>query len=88
MNNAPARQANRQPVLPFKILCILLYGTQSWLQREGTLAICTRPPKLARTIKKQTRELGPMLNYLQTIGLIRGWSVRPGELRVELRNPF
>jgi hypothetical protein len=76
----------RQPVLHFKILVILLYGHQSWIERNGR-DVLVRTYYLARMIRKAKEYLYPLLDKLQEIGLITYWKrPKPGYIQVGLRS--
>ncbi len=83
--------SNRQPVLPFKVLCILLYGSQSWLERlppspESRLVVRARTAKLAHAVRKRKEDLYPMLEWLTQTQMLLGWSrPAPGIVEVRLR---
>jgi hypothetical protein len=79
--------ANKSPLVPFKILSVLLYGTHSWLRREGT-TVYARSGPLNRILKNRPVSLWGMLDWLQGIGLVTRWSrPEPGYVLVEVRLP-
>lgn len=79
--------SNKNPVVPFKIMCILLYGTHSWLRREGT-TVYVRSGPLNRVLKNRKQDIWGMLDWLQGIGLITRWSrPAPGYILAEVRLP-
>jgi hypothetical protein len=72
---------------PFKLLVVLLYGTQSWIVREGPV-VSIRTAKASRLFMKKSELVYPMLDYLQGLGLILSWSrPSPGVCRIVLKAP-
>ena len=87
------RQAgpNRQPLIPFKILVVLLYSTASWVRRweeNGQLFAEARALHLSRQVRRKKDLVRGYLDFLVDIGAIFSYSKpEPGLWRVHLRTP-
>lgn len=82
---------NKQPLHPFKILVILLYGTYPWLVRriEGSeMEVLVSSAKLIRKVKRPVVDLWAKLDFLQELGVVLSWSrPAPGKVRLRIRMP-